>query len=80
MREWSNKVDLTDGGEIIFKETLDYGYFDGDVYVCSVCGREFDVNDGDYVGTREEYEYFKSKGWKPEHGKPRRLYPVEASK
>lgn len=63
------------GGELIFKETLDYGYFDADVYTCSGCGQELDFNEGNYLGTREQYEYFKSRGWQGEHGKPRRLYP-----
>lgn len=75
MKDILFQVHFTDGGELTFKERADYGYFDADVYVCSVCGREIDINDGDYVGTREEYEYIIGQGWKPDYVVPRRLYP-----
>lgn len=70
-----DRVHLNDCGELQSIGMFDYSYFEAEAFVCSVCGQELDINDGDYIGTREEYEYFKSKGWQPEHGKPRRLYP-----
>lgn len=72
----SELVHLVDGGDLTSLGLVDYGYCDIEEFSCSKCDREIDVaNDCDYIGTREEYDYFKSKGWEAEHGKPRRLYP-----
>lgn len=72
------QVHLTDNGTLRFIKTASYDTIPGEyeVFQCEVCGKELEViNDYDIMGTPEQFEYFKSKGWKSEHGNPFFLYP-----
>lgn len=69
---------LVDGGELKFIRNVSYDTAPIELpeYICPVCGETLEVaNNYDYIGTKDQYNYFASKGWQPEHGKPKRIYP-----